>query len=102
MSRLVKEKEAADYIGLELVTFRSWVETGRLPRATPRLREVRHQGARSRARSYFRNWQLDERARRVAREGSEEMRVNLKGVHTVTVKGFTYHYAWRGGPRLVG
>jgi integrase len=30
------------------------------------------------------------------------MRVNLKGVHTVTVKGITYHYAWRGGPRLVG
>jgi hypothetical protein len=22
--------------------------------------------------------------------------------HTVTVKGTTYHYAWRGGPRLVG
>jgi integrase len=30
------------------------------------------------------------------------MRVNLKGVHRVTVKGVTYHYAWRGGPRLVG
>jgi hypothetical protein len=32
MARLVKEQEAADYIGLELATFRSWVETGRLPK----------------------------------------------------------------------
>lgn len=35
------------------------------------------------------------------------MRVKLKGIHTVTVKladgrMVTYHYAWRGGPRLVG
>jgi integrase len=30
------------------------------------------------------------------------MRVNLRGVHVVTVKGVAYHYAWRGGPRLVG
>lgn len=31
------------------------------------------------------------------------VRVDLKGVHTVTSKaGGTYHYAWRGGPRLEG
>src|SRR5690349_5726863 len=30
------------------------------------------------------------------------MRVELKGVHAVTAKGKTYHYAWRGGPRLHG
>src|SRR5262249_40438206 len=30
------------------------------------------------------------------------MRVELKGVHTVKAKGSTYHYAWRGGPRLRG
>jgi len=28
--------------------------------------------------------------------------VQLKGVHVVTTKGRTYHYAWRGGPRLKG
>lgn len=28
------------------------------------------------------------------------MDVKLKGVHRVTAKGKTYHYAWRGGPRL--
>jgi hypothetical protein len=28
------------------------------------------------------------------------MRVHLKGIHTVTSKGRTYHYAWRGGPRI--
>jgi hypothetical protein len=31
MARLVTEKEAADYIGLELATFRAWVASGRLP-----------------------------------------------------------------------
>jgi integrase len=30
------------------------------------------------------------------------MRVQLKGIHSVTVKTITYYYAWRGGPRLVG
>jgi hypothetical protein len=35
------------------------------------------------------------------------MRVHLKGIHSVTTKlaggeSATYHYAWRGGPRLVG
>jgi integrase len=30
------------------------------------------------------------------------VRVDLKGVHAVTAKGRTYHYAWRGGPRLQG
>jgi hypothetical protein len=30
------------------------------------------------------------------------MRVLLKGIHAVTAKGVRYHYAWRGGPRLVG
>lgn len=35
------------------------------------------------------------------------MRVRLKGIHTAIVKRAdgakrTYHYAWRGGPRLVG
>lgn len=28
--------------------------------------------------------------------------VRLKGVHVVLSKGRTYHYAWRGGPRLPG
>lgn len=28
--------------------------------------------------------------------------VRLKGAHTVISKGKTYHYAWRGGPRLPG
>lgn len=28
--------------------------------------------------------------------------VRLEGVHTVVSKGRTYHYAWRGGPRLSG
>jgi len=31
-ARLATEKEAADYIGLDLATFRSWVEYGRLPK----------------------------------------------------------------------
>lgn len=28
--------------------------------------------------------------------------IRLKGVHVVTARGKTYHYAWRGGPRLSG
>jgi uncharacterized ParB-like nuclease family protein len=28
------------------------------------------------------------------------VRINLKGIAKVTVKGHTYYYAWRGGPRL--
>ncbi|HLY06252.1 MAG TPA: site-specific integrase [Rhizomicrobium sp.] len=28
--------------------------------------------------------------------------VQLKGIHSVKAKGRTYHYAWRGGPRLQG
>lgn len=28
--------------------------------------------------------------------------VELKGLHTVTAKGKTYHYAWRGGPAVKG
>jgi hypothetical protein len=35
MSRLVTEKEAAEYIGLELATFRAWVASGRLPGPIP-------------------------------------------------------------------
>jgi hypothetical protein len=31
-ARLATEKDAADYIGLGLATFRSWVEYGRLPK----------------------------------------------------------------------
>ena len=31
MARLASEKEAADYIGLEVATFRAWVSSGRLP-----------------------------------------------------------------------
>jgi predicted DNA-binding transcriptional regulator AlpA len=31
MARLVTEKEAAEYVGLELATFRAWVSSGRLP-----------------------------------------------------------------------
>jgi integrase len=30
------------------------------------------------------------------------VRVELRGVHRLTVKGRTYYYAWRGGPRLRG
>lgn len=30
------------------------------------------------------------------------VRVDLKGVHSVRSKGRLYHYAWRGGPRLLG
>jgi integrase len=30
------------------------------------------------------------------------VRMTLKGIATVTAKGKTYHYAWRGGPRLRG
>jgi integrase len=30
------------------------------------------------------------------------VRVELRGVHKLTVKGRTYYYAWRGGPRLRG
>ena len=30
------------------------------------------------------------------------MRVQLRGVHKLNVKGRTYYYAWRGGPRLRG
>ena len=32
MARLATEKEASDYIGLDLATFRIWVEGGRLPK----------------------------------------------------------------------
>ena len=32
LPRLATEKEAAEYIGLDLTTFRVWVECGRLPR----------------------------------------------------------------------
>src|SRR4051812_28121639 len=34
--------------------------------------------------------------------GISEMRVHLEGIHTVKSKGQTYHYAWRGGPRIMG
>jgi integrase len=30
------------------------------------------------------------------------VKVDLKGIAKVTVKGRVYHYAWRGGPRLTG
>jgi hypothetical protein len=30
------------------------------------------------------------------------VRVELRGIHRLTVKGRTYYYAWRGGPRLRG
>src|SRR5215470_16491826 len=30
------------------------------------------------------------------------IQVDLKGIAKVTAKGKTYHYAWRGGPRLRG
>lgn len=30
------------------------------------------------------------------------MKVDLKGIHTVTANGKRYYYAWRGGPRLIG
>jgi predicted site-specific integrase-resolvase len=32
MARLATEKEAAEQIGLDVATFRSWVECGRLPK----------------------------------------------------------------------
>jgi predicted site-specific integrase-resolvase len=31
MARLASEKEAAEYIGVEVATFRAWVSSGRLP-----------------------------------------------------------------------
>jgi hypothetical protein len=33
--RLVGEKEAATEVGLELATFRAWVDCGRLPKPLP-------------------------------------------------------------------
>jgi hypothetical protein len=30
------------------------------------------------------------------------VKIDLKGIATVTAKGRTDHYAWRGGPRLEG
>ena len=33
--RLASEKEAAEAIGIELATFRSWVASGRLPQPIP-------------------------------------------------------------------
>jgi predicted site-specific integrase-resolvase len=35
MSRLATEKEAADSIGLDLATFKAWVECGKLPKPIP-------------------------------------------------------------------
>jgi len=35
MARLVTEKEAAESIGLDLATFRTWVANGKLPKAIP-------------------------------------------------------------------
>ena len=35
MPRLAAEKDAAEAIGLDLATFRQWVECGRLPKALP-------------------------------------------------------------------
>jgi predicted site-specific integrase-resolvase len=35
MARLKNEKESAEYIGLEVATFRAWVESGRLPQPIP-------------------------------------------------------------------
>ena len=35
MARLATKKEAADYIGLDLATFRSWVGCGRMPKPLP-------------------------------------------------------------------
>jgi predicted site-specific integrase-resolvase len=35
MSRLVNEKEAADAVGVDLATFRGWVECGKLPGPIP-------------------------------------------------------------------
>jgi hypothetical protein len=32
MARLVKDKEAADAVGLDLATFKAWVQSGRLPK----------------------------------------------------------------------
>ena len=37
-SRLVSEKKAADYVGIELATFRHWVTSGRLPKPLPDCR----------------------------------------------------------------
>jgi hypothetical protein len=35
MPRLATEKEAAEAVGLELATFKSWVDCGRLPKPLP-------------------------------------------------------------------
>ena len=35
MARLAAEKDAAEAVGLDLATFRHWVEIGRLPKPLP-------------------------------------------------------------------
>ena len=35
MTRLASEKKAAEEIGLDVATFRTWVECGRLPKPLP-------------------------------------------------------------------
>jgi hypothetical protein len=47
------------------------------------------------------NWQHSRLA--IAADGGTEMKVTLRGIHTIKSKGVpTYYYAWRGGPRLRG
>ncbi len=35
MARLASEQQAAEQVGLDLATFRAWVECGRLPKRLP-------------------------------------------------------------------
>jgi hypothetical protein len=76
MARLKNEKESAEYIGLEVATFRAWVESGRLPQPIP---DCGKYDARSGARSHLGNQQPDECTRRVARDkGGEECGCGLR------------------------
>ena len=109
MVRLATEKEATNYIGLDLATFRTWVECGSLPKPLAdcgkfdlkaidaALDRISGLGGASNA--------LD--AWRERRTVGGAMRVRLKGIATATAtlsngERVTYHYAWRGGPRLMG
>ena len=35
MARLASEQQAAEQVGLDLATFRAWIECGRLPKSLP-------------------------------------------------------------------
>lgn len=104
MPRYLTEIEAARVLGVELATFRELVRQGKFPAP---LALIGKYDAKA----------LDQAADRLsglggARNALDEfveksVRVHLKGIHRVTKRlsdgrPVTYHYAWRGGPRLQG